>query len=425
VRGRRIQTSGLSPTERDAASALAALFAPPARRVTLMLTTRCSLSCRYCYQRRETPRSMTPAILDAALDLVLRRPGPAGRVGLYGGEPLLEGEMVRHVVGRVAASAPEGLRPSVRLYTNGLLLDAETTDFLADHDVRLSISIDGTDEAQDDRSPGSFRVLDGFLDRLARSRPGYLRARVEARLTLTSRNVDHLSRSVLHLAGRGVSNIVVSPVLGKGRDWDDRAARELDLQLARLARELSPPAASGKPPAFLAFAPDPPRRDGPACGLGRPDSFFVDVDGTVPACAFFASSTLGPAPSLVREVLAAAPAPRVGDPGLSAAVAARGEALGALPLLNGLPRRRSPRGPCASCEALGECLVCPASIAFAPEQDPLLVPAIQCDWNRLVAKHRREYLARRAAGECLPQRGGSSSSAAATSAVTPARIEGA
>ncbi len=151
----------------------------------------------------------------------------------------------------------------------------------------------------------------------------------------------------------------------------------------------------------------------------------MDVDGSIAPCAFLAVSTLCAATPLVREVARSLPALHVADAGLDDALAARERAARALPFLQSHAARRSRLGPCASCEAFAECFVCPASIAFAPEQDPHLVPEIQCDWNRLVAKHRRAFLARAAAREADGQRAGSSSSAPATRAVTPARIDGA
>ena len=38
-----------------------------ARTVELMLTTACNFRCKYCYQKRSAPRTIEPAVLDAAV----------------------------------------------------------------------------------------------------------------------------------------------------------------------------------------------------------------------------------------------------------------------------------------------------------------------------------------------------------------------
>ena len=423
-----LRSPGPTTTEREAANALASLFRPAIRRVTLMLTTRCNLGCRYCYQRPARPLSMSPAVTNAALDRFFSSPDAGHSIGLYGGEPLLEPGLVRLVVERVAAGVPSERSARVRIYTNGRLLDPATAAGLARAGVFVSVSIDGLPAAQNDRDPGSFPAVDGFLLRQRRDHPSHFRDRVEARTTLTSRNVALLASSVHYLLARGVRSLVVSPLVTHDPGWGDAEARELDRQLAQLVTIVTSVRTDGDRPAFRPFAPlEAPAGGSPGaapCGLGARDTLFVDVDGTLAPCAFFARSTLGAAPPLARAIAGVSPSPSVEDPDLHAALASRARGLALLPSLGPATGRRSHLGPCASCEALPECFVCPASIAFAPEQDPNLVPAIQCDWNRLVAKHRRAFLARAAARGEDGQRAGSSSSAPATRAVTPARIDG-
>lgn len=417
---------GPSTAEREAANALASLFRPAIRRVTLMLTTRCNLACRYCYQVRDRPRTMPEAVAHAALDRLFASPAAETSVGLYGGEPLLEPSLVRRVVERVRREAPAGRATRVRLFTNGLLLDPEIAAFLAHHGVHVAISLDGLPPAQDDRGRNTFRSVDATLRRHRRVHADHFRTQVEVRMTLTSRNVGTLAASVLHLLHRGVEEIALSPLTTPDQGWGDASARELDRQLGLLAEATIPADAARLASVYRPFRAAGAAGDSsPPCGFAARHSRFVDVDGSIAPCAFLASSTLCAATPLVREVARSLPALHVADAGLDDALAVREGAARALPFLRPHAARRSPRGPCASCEALSECFVCPASIAFAPEQDPDLVPSIQCDWNRLVAKHRRAFLARLASREADLQGAGRSSSAAATSAVTPVRIAGA
>ena len=408
-------------------SAWQPLVAGP-RAVTLMLTTRCNLACAYCPQRRGPPHAMSARTLEAAVRLVARTGHARPKLVLFGGEPLLEKGLVFRALDRLARHARPGLAPDVRIVTNGLLLDDETTDRLEELGVTVELSCDGLPEAQERRGPDTPARLYALLLRLASRQPGFLDARLVARLTLDSGNVACLSRSFDSLVQLGVREIQPAPVYTPDPGWDDACAETLDAELERVvdeALDLGP--ADGR----FAFGPlrgvpvRRPQHSRAACSLGSPDVLFVDVDGRVAPCGAFADSVNPSIPTLAEELRGPLRGPRVAASGLEDSLARRWETATRLPLLHPASDRNSPRDTCASCEALPECFVCPASIAFAPEQDPCLVPAIQCDWNRLVAKHRRAFQRRLASREADLQRAGSSSSAAATSAVTPARIDGA
>ena len=58
--------------------------------LTVILTARCNLRCRYCFRDAKRARSMTWDTLQAALDLVVRSRQPVVQVLFTGGEPLLD-----------------------------------------------------------------------------------------------------------------------------------------------------------------------------------------------------------------------------------------------------------------------------------------------------------------------------------------------
>ena len=394
--------------------------------MTLMLTTRCNLSCAYCPQRRGAPREMALPVLDAAIRLVARSGHARPRLVLFGGEPLLAPRLVRRALRLLSAEARSGLAPEVRLVTNGLLLDGATAEVLDRHRVSVDLSCDGLGAAQERRGRGTGRRLRRLLERLASRHPALLRDRLVARLTLDAATAPALADAFAELLAHGVRDIQVSPRLTPDPSWGGHAVRALDDALMRISdAALRLPAVGGRA-AFLPYRPPPPAPPAgrPACSAGASDVLFVDVDGGLAPCGAFARSVLPYLPRLAREVSEALAGPRVDDGRLDARLAARAGRARALPVLRSGPRRRSPGRRCASCTARSECFVCPASIAFARAQRPDLVPALQCDWNFLVARHRKDFLARAAAREAPPQRAARRSSAAATSAVTPVRIAG-
>ena len=79
----------------------------------------------------------------------------------------------------------------------------------------------------------------------------------------------------------------------------------------------------------------------------------------------------------------------VADRDLEEKLAARERRAATLPLLTGALASHDNLDRCAACELAGVCRICPASIGFSHQATGSdRNPAIQCDFNRLVEKHR-------------------------------------
>jgi hypothetical protein len=292
----------------------------------------------------------------------------------------------------------------------------------------VDLSSDGVRPAQELRAPGTFDRLDRLLRSLGRGGFEAMGGPPRIRLTVTGANVRFLSASVSYFRSLGIREVIAAPALGPAPPWTATPARELDRQLSRIVRLHTADRRPSSAALFSAFRPverNPARGTGPICGAGRAGKLFVDVDGSLAPCSAMARSFTRNPPPLLLEAMQTTRHAKVTDPDLEESHAERERRLHGLPFFVDHARKRSARGPCSECPDLLECSICPASIAFAPEEEPDLVPAIACDFSRLVAKHRRAYLARLADRGVEAQRVGSSSSAAATSAVTPVRIDGA
>ncbi len=374
----------------DQAASVENILDPGVRAVGLMLTTGCNLHCAYCCQRREVRRTMAPAVLDAAIrQLVSSRLDQPG-LTLFGGEPLLAARLVRRALDRARKWAPPRMKADIRIVTNGTLLDEEMTRLLIAQDVFITLSFDGVAPAQDDRSPGSFDVLDRFLVRLRRDYPVHLGKRLSVKSTLTSRNVPFLCASLRYFLSRGVRDVDVLAVLPDDAGWSAQRARELDRQLRDVVDlSLGEFRRSGEVPfrPFRAAATDAPGNRGPVCACGNRGLLFVDVDGTVAPCAAFAPSTLGAKPEALRRDLAALGGLHVTDVDLSAGLIRRERRAGRLGFLVGPESRRGLRGTCARCKARRWCFVCPEALACNGGR----VPAFHCDVNRLFARHRAAF----------------------------------
>lgn len=138
------------------------------RSVMLMTTYECQLRCDYCRVDRGR-RRMDAGTARRGADLLLS--SRAGRLILnfFGGEPLLEWDLVRSTA--LYARARRGARPlRINLTTNGLLLDDEKISFLKSVDGYVHLSLDGTAEANAARlrgtGPGAQRAMEAALRRL-------------------------------------------------------------------------------------------------------------------------------------------------------------------------------------------------------------------------------------------------------------------
>lgn len=366
-----------------------ALFDSGVRVVDLMLTTSCNFRCAYCYQQRSSPRTMTAEVLDAAIRQLVSSRFDRPRLTLYGGEPLLAAALVRRALERVRRWAPSGMNPDVQIVTNGSRLDDRMISLLVRRNVSITLSFDGIAEAQDARSPGSFGVLDQLLVRLRRNHLKYFRDRVTVKMTLTSRNGPFLGASFRHFLSRGVRHVDIYPVIPDDADWNVRSRRELDRQLAAVVElSIEEFRRSGEIP-FRAFRGMPASRQsargGPPCACASKSLLFVDVDGAVAPCSALAPSTLGPQPRAIRQFAERLGGIRVTDPDLSAALVEREKRARQSRLLACPERRRGPSGPCAACEALPTCFVCPISVSGG------CVTALHCDVNQLFSRHRAAF----------------------------------
>jgi uncharacterized protein len=135
--------------------------AQPFRQFVLKLHSRCNLTCDYCYvytkadQRwRERPRVMSEDVVaDTAARIAEHAAAhdlDAVDVVLHGGEPLLAGRArIAHCAAALRAAAGPRVAVTVRVQTNGTLLDRPMLDVLAEHDIRVGVSIDGDRAAHD------------------------------------------------------------------------------------------------------------------------------------------------------------------------------------------------------------------------------------------------------------------------------------
>ncbi len=189
----------------------------------LSLTHACNLGCGYCYAGAKRQAAMTRETAEAAIDIALGRRPDSMQLGFFGGEPLLEWDLLRYATQTTeekCAAASAKLKKTVT--TNATLLTSDRVDWLLEHDFYPALSIDGNRAMHDAtrrfcNGRSSFdacmRGLDAALERFPD---------VEVIAVPDPANVRHLIDGVRFLADeKGVRRVSVNPNFYA--DWPEDA----------------------------------------------------------------------------------------------------------------------------------------------------------------------------------------------------------
>ena len=128
------------------------------RYLTLILTTRCNLSCQYCYHGDEVGTDMTPEILGRSLALAADGPEPL-HVQLTGGEPTLRPDLLA-LAAEKARRLPRPVTLAVQ--TNGTLLTPELIRLCQTWRMEIGVSVDGPPAINEITRGGSKELLEGL-----------------------------------------------------------------------------------------------------------------------------------------------------------------------------------------------------------------------------------------------------------------------
>ncbi len=120
----------------------------------LAVTLRCNHKCVYCQQlsRNEHARKydMDIETADKIIDFIFSAPSHTLTIEFQGGEPLLNYEIISHVIERSKEVAKErGKRVFFNLVSNFTKLDEEIAEYLINNRVNVNTSLDGPKELHD------------------------------------------------------------------------------------------------------------------------------------------------------------------------------------------------------------------------------------------------------------------------------------
>lgn len=184
------------------------------RSLVLNITNRCNLCCDYCFANQggydlpgidmsfETAKRAAGVLVESAL-----RNG-AGRftLGFFGGEPLLNFDLIRRVAEYVEGVKSGNQKVDYLITTNGTLIDQAHADFFREHRFAVTLSLDGAEKAHDCHrvhfdGRGSYSLAIRAAELLLASN-----VPLTARITLTDENSD-IAEAVKNVKELGIRRI--------------------------------------------------------------------------------------------------------------------------------------------------------------------------------------------------------------------------
>lgn len=151
-----LSTNRVKEVEHPATNVVKDFLNNKLKKINLQITQQCNFRCEYCvysgeYENRgHSVSRMSWETAKKGIDFILSHSKDSSSidVSFYGGEPLLEYNLIKKVM-KYAKEAAEGKLVSFSMTTNGSLLNEEMVRFFLDYNMRITVSLDGPKEIHD------------------------------------------------------------------------------------------------------------------------------------------------------------------------------------------------------------------------------------------------------------------------------------
>lgn len=190
-----------------------------------VVTTICNMSCVYCQANNGIECShivMNKEMAEKAVDIALQSPEPSLCFEFQGGEPLVNFEIIKHIV--EYAEIHKGRHEiAYTVVTNLTLLQDEMLDFFAQHCFGISTSVDGNEFVHNNNRPyadgnGTYKKVTDSIERVRKA--GLQIGAIET----TTRFSLKYPREIVHAyIDMGFESIFIRPLtpLGKAaKSWE-------------------------------------------------------------------------------------------------------------------------------------------------------------------------------------------------------------
>lgn len=167
-----------------------------------VVSLRCDHSCQYCQVSRQSENKaafdMTVEMADKGLDIVFRSPNPAIKIEFQGGEPLLNFDLIKHIVFRAKQINEFEKRDLQFVITTTLsLITDEVLEFCKLHKIFLSSSLDGPEDLHNKNRPRPGRdSYAKFVEGLQRARTALGYDAVSALMTTSPSSLSRVKEII-------------------------------------------------------------------------------------------------------------------------------------------------------------------------------------------------------------------------------------
>ena len=182
----------------------------------MVITLRCCNKCSYCQVRAEGSAAsefdMSPEVARRVVDYIFRSPSPSIKIEFQGGEPTLNWETLTETV-LYAKKINKKYKKHLQFVvcTNLVQIDKRQLLFFQEHGIHISTSLDGPRHLHDKN-----RVLrsgdgtyDTFIKNLYSAFDILTRGNVNALMTTTVDNIDHLNEVIEEYVRLGFNGIFI------------------------------------------------------------------------------------------------------------------------------------------------------------------------------------------------------------------------
>lgn len=242
-------------------------------RLVLIPTWQCELRCRYCFIPKQDGRVMSVETAERGIELLLSSERPSLMLQFFGGEALLEWELLQHAIAYADRRAQErGKDLSFVLSSNGWSLDEAKLAWLLQFPVKLELSLDGAPDLQNRFRRALQKGGDSYQMGIAPRARAIQDSGVpyDVIMVVHPENAARVDESFKHLASLGFSRLQINHALGYR--WTDEQMTTLAQGLHRVGQWLRSPEGAHVTLVNAEHAPMPVRLNG---------EITVDHDGTV------------------------------------------------------------------------------------------------------------------------------------------------
>lgn len=182
----------------------------------MVITLKCCNSCSYCQVSAEGDDAkgfdMSPEVARRVVDYIFKSPSPSIKIEFQGGEPTLNWETLKETV-LYAKKVNQKYQKHLDFVacTNLVKVDTQQLMFFKEHGIHISTSLDGPRDLHDKnrilRSGGG--TYDTVIKNLYNAFDILLRSEVNALMTTTIDNIDHLQEVVAEYVRLGFNGIFI------------------------------------------------------------------------------------------------------------------------------------------------------------------------------------------------------------------------